>query len=176
MAPKRFNATLWIAQGCGIGRVPVAPGTFGSVLGVAWLALLLVPQNLWILLAGITGGFALSVYACGAAEKILQETDPGSVVLDEITAVPACALAWVGLEMYWTGRVPGPEVLFTRFNGLVAVGVFVGFRIFDIAKPWPVRGSQSLPGGWGITVDDFLAAVYVNLATVAIFGLRSLTA
>jgi phosphatidylglycerophosphatase A len=38
----------------------------------------------------------------------------------------------------------------------------VAFRFFDVLKPWPVRQSQSLPGGWGVTMDDMLAAVYVN--------------
>jgi phosphatidylglycerophosphatase A len=50
-------------------------------------------------------------------------------------------------------------------------GVFAAFRFFDIVKPWPVRQSQSLPGGWGITVDDVLAAGYVNVTILVIhFG------
>ena len=47
--------------------------------------------------------------------------------------------------------------------------LFVLFRLFDIAKPWPIRGSQSLPGGWGVTVDDLLAAAYVNVIVLAVF-------
>ena len=43
------------------------------------------------------------------------------------------------------------------------VAVFAAFRFFDVLKPWPVRQSQRLPGGWGVTMDDVLAALYVNL-------------
>jgi phosphatidylglycerophosphatase A len=65
------------------------------------------------------------------------------------------------------GAFPGQEQLFTGNGWWVVGGIFVAFRLFDIVKPWPVRGSQALPGGWGITVDDFLAAAYVNLVTLA---------
>jgi len=47
------------------------------------------------------------------------------------------------------------------------VAIFIIFRIFDVTKPWPVGGSQSLPGGWGITVDDVLAGLYVNVVVVS---------
>jgi phosphatidylglycerophosphatase A len=47
-------------------------------------------------------------------------------------------------------------------------GLFAAFRLFDIWKPWPVRQSQALPGGWGVTVDDFLAAIYVALAALPV--------
>ena len=50
--------------------------------------------------------------------------------------------------------------------------IFAAFRVFDVAKPWPVKQSQSLPGGWGVTVDDFLAAIYVALLTAGAWLLR----
>jgi phosphatidylglycerophosphatase A len=49
------------------------------------------------------------------------------------------------------------------------LGVFIAFRFFDVLKPWPARQSQSLPGGWGITVDDFLAAIYVNAVLLLVY-------
>ena len=49
-------------------------------------------------------------------------------------------------------------------------GVFGLFRLFDIWKPWPVRHSQRLPGGWGVVADDLLAAVWVNLVLLPILG------
>jgi phosphatidylglycerophosphatase A len=61
------NVLLWIAQGFGVGRVPFAPGTFGSVVGLLWFALLLLPQNLWVFVAGTLIGLALAVPVCGAA-------------------------------------------------------------------------------------------------------------
>jgi phosphatidylglycerophosphatase A len=48
-------------------------------------------------------------------------------------------------------------------HGLETAGIFLLFRLFDVLKPWPVAQSQSLYGGLGITIDDFLAAGYVNL-------------
>jgi phosphatidylglycerophosphatase A len=49
---------------------------------------------------------------------------------------------------------------------LSSIGIFALFRFFDILKPWPVRQSQKLPGGWGVTVDDVLAAGYVNIVAL----------
>ena len=86
---------LFLAQGLGIGRIPVAPGTFGSLLGLAWLALLLLPGNWWILGAGIALSTGLSVWLSGASEKILNQPDPGSVVIDEIIAIPFCFVGWL---------------------------------------------------------------------------------
>ena len=93
-------------------------------------------------------------------------------MLDEITALPVCFFALVGIRLCQTGQLPAPAYFFSRENWLLTLGVFAAFRFFDIAKPWPVRQSQSLPGGWGITVDDALAAVYVNLVVLAVCAVR----
>ena len=58
----------------------------------------------------------------------------------------------------------------------LTLGVFVAFRFFDVAKPWPVYQSQSLPGGWGVTIDDVLAAVYVNAVVLLVYGGKLLLA
>ena len=161
---------LFIAQGFGIGRVPIAPGTFGSVLGLFWFALLLLPGNIWLYLAGIIIGLALSVWLCDVGEKVLKAKDPGSVVFDEIAVIPICFLGWVAIQLCKTGAFPRPEFFFIGHNWLPTLGVFAAFRFFDVLKPWPVRQSQSLPGGWGVTIDDFLAALYVNLVVLAVYG------
>lgn len=161
---------LFIAQGFGIGRVPVAPGTFGSVLGMCWFALLLLLGNLWLFLLGTLVGLALSVWLCGFGEKALNAKDPGSVVFDEIGAIPVCFIGWVVLQLCKTGTFPSPQFFFSARNWLPTLGVFAAFRFFDVLKPWPVRQSQSLPGGWGVTVDDFLAALYVNALVLACCG------
>lgn len=153
---------LFVAQGFGSGRVGKAPGTFGSMVGVAWTALLIAPGNAWIFAVGVIAGLALSVWLCGEAERTLGR-DPGSVVLDEITAMPLCYLPW--LVQGWTaaGAGPTPAGFMGAWNGwLIPIG-FLLFRVFDIWKPCPVRGSQGLPGGWGVTVDDVLAAAYAAL-------------
>jgi len=154
---------LWIAQGFGIGRIPVGPGTFGSALGLLWFGLLLSSGNVWIYVFGTLLGFGISVWLCGAAEKILQKKDPSSVVLDEIAAIPVCFLGWIG--KWWMAHhdLPAIKSFFSQRTWYWTLLVFALFRIFDIAKPWPVRGSQALPGGWGVTIDDLLAAIYVVL-------------
>jgi len=152
---------LWLAQGLGVGRIPFAPGTFGSAVGLLWLLILMATGSFWLYLAGIIVGIMLSVWLCGVAEKILQQTDPSSVVLDEICAMPICFLAWVANDCFRKGRMPDPEAFFDSQNWIRTVLVFALFRSFDIVKPWPVRQSQKLRGGWGVTVDDVLAAVYV---------------
>jgi phosphatidylglycerophosphatase A len=159
---------LWLAQGFGIGRIPKAPGTFGSVVGLAWFALLLMTGNLSLYLIGCLIGLALSVWLCGAGEKILKAKDPGSVVFDEIAAIPICFLGWVIVHLRNTGAFPTPQSFFSKHNLLATLGVFVAFRLFDIWKPWPVRQSQSFPGGWGVTIDDALAAVYVNVVVLLV--------
>jgi len=161
---------LWIAQGFGVGRVPFAPGTFGSLIGLLWFILLLASANLIVVIAGLVAGVAISVWLCGAAELELRQADPPSVVLDEIVAIPVCFGAWIGMYYWKTGLLPPPGYFFSSKNWLLSLGVVALFRLFDIWKPWPVRQSQSLPGGWGVTVDDVLASVYVS-AVVLVIGI-----
>lgn len=161
---------VWLAQGFGLGLIPVGPGTFGCLIGVAWFLVLMSFGSLWFYAGGIVAGVLLSVWACGAAEKTLNQTDPGSVVLDEIVAVPLCFAAWVGSFYFNHGLMPPPDHFIGPDTWLVTLGVFAAFRLFDVAKPWPVRQSQKLPGGWGVTADDLLAAVYVNAATLVAFS------
>jgi|SRR6266850_5391323 len=161
-----------MAQGFGVGRIPFGPGTFGSVLGLGWSALLIGSGKLWIFIAGTMAGIALSVWLCGEGEKILKQKDPGSIVLDEIAAMPVCFAGWVWLQWRTAHLLPPIEKVFASWT--VVLFLFVAFRLFDIAKPWPIKQSQALPGGWGVTVDDLIAAIYVNvlLLIVAAAGMR----
>lgn len=159
---KAFSMIVWIAQGFGIGRLKPGPGTWGSLLGLGWFAALLATGSVAWFVIGAVAGVLASVWFCGAAEKILGQKDPGSVVLDEVAAIPFCFGAWVVTACLQSGRLPGPEHFFSAENWLKVVLVFGAFRFFDIVKPWPVHQSQSLPGGWGVTIDDLLAAGYVN--------------
>jgi phosphatidylglycerophosphatase A len=124
--------------------MPFAPGTFGTLGGVA-LGLVL-PGPLWLL-----GAVALLVLA-GAplarlAERVSGRADPGSFVLDEVAGY-LVALLWLPAG---------------HDRWLVLGLAFVAFRVFDIGKPWPVRGLERLPGGWGVMADDLAAGVYANL-------------
>jgi len=161
---------IWVAQGFGVGRSPIAPGTCGSVIGLLWFAGLLATGSFGFLCAGICISVVLSVWLCGAAEKLLKETDPASVVLDEIVAVPLCFAGWLIQAHTREGAMPPPERLLRADTWPLVVAVFLLFRVFDVLKPWPVGRSQAIPGGWGVTVDDLLAAVYVNLCVLGLLA------
>jgi phosphatidylglycerophosphatase A len=164
----RNGFILWLAQGFGIGRIPFAPGTFGTAVGLMWFWILLLPKSPLVFVLGILASIFISVWLCGAGEKILGQRDPGSIVMDEIIAVPICFGSWLAFLLFQKGFWPAPEYFFSEKNWLMTTGIFVLFRLFDVAKPWPVKQSQAFPGGWGVTVDDVLAAVYVNIVALVI--------
>lgn len=134
---------LFVATGCGLGMIPFAPGTFGSLLGLplAW-GIELLP--LWGRVAMPFVLFAIGVPVCAAGATILKLKDPGPVVFDEIAAFSVVYLA-----------VP--------MNLKTAIAGFVLFRIFDIVKPWPARQLERLPGGVGIMADDYAAGGYAGV-------------
>lgn len=167
---RRFSVRLFVAQGFGIGRIPFAPGTFGSFLGLLWFVMLVETGNFWAYLAACIEGIAFSIWLCDDAEKILGESDPGSVVLDEIIAIPICFLPWVASECWQRGALPEVSWFFTGQALWLTLGIVALFRVFDIWKPWPVRQIQRLPGGWGVTADDLFAALYVALITLPFIG------
>ncbi len=152
----RDRITLWLAQGLGIGRVPWAPGTFGSGLGFAFFLALLIPGNLPLFAAATLFSVFLAVLCAGDAERLLNQRDPGSVVIDEIIAIPICFCGWIAVD-----GLREPLWYLTDGNWKISLSILLAFRLFDIWKPSPIRESQRLPGGWGVTVDDVLAAVAV---------------
>src|SRR6185503_8487516 len=120
---------LWVAQGFGVGWVPLAPGTFGSLLGLVWFAMLVATGNFWAYLAGAIEGIAFSIWLCDDAEKILGEKDPGSVVLDEIIAIPFCFLPWVISAWLRHDRLPEVSFFFTGQALAITLGIVALFRV-----------------------------------------------
>ncbi len=161
---------VWIAEGFGVGRIPFGPGTFGSMAGLIWLALLVRTGSLAGFFIGLGLSLVVSVAVCGAAERITGRKDPGSVVLDEIVAVPICFVPWMLAEFSRLQAMPSAEYFFGPRTWWLTLLLFALFRLFDIWKPWPIRPSQNLPGGWGVTVDDVLAAVAV--AALSLLAVR----
>ena len=143
----------WIASGFGVGLVPRAPGTFGSLAALLpwwlWLRPLPLPIYLGVLLAA----FALGVWAGGWVIAKTRVEDPGVVVWDEFIG------QWIALLLAPTGL-------------WWIVGWFVLFRLFDIWKPWPVRwADRKLHGGFGAMADDVLAGLYALAVLQAIHAL-----
>jgi len=143
----------FFAFGFGAGLAPKAPGTFGSLVGIAaawWMLELPLAWRVAVVVAVI----AFGIWVCGESARRLGRHDDQRIVFDEIAGVLLTALAV-------------PE------KGLLAlVLVFVFFRFFDILKPWPIRDvDHSLGGGLGIMLDDLIAALY---AAVCVATLRAL--
>jgi len=132
---------MLIATGCYSGYLPKAPGTWGSLVGLL-LFYLLHSLSLPAYLAAVAGLFVVGSFAAGEAEKILDNRDPGIVVIDEIVGMLLTMLA-----------VPATP--------LAMLLGFVLFRFFDIVKPPPVNFfDQRFHGGLGIMLDDVVAGIY----------------
>lgn len=130
-----------IATGFGSGLAPRAPGTVGTAAALLpWLALRELP--LWGYLLALALAFALGVWAANRVIAKIRIEDPGLVVWDE----------FVGLWITLIAAPPGwPWML----------AGFVLFRVFDIAKPWPVSWADgNIKGGFGAMFDDALAGMY----------------
>jgi len=139
-----------VATGLGTGFAPIAPGTFGSALGLGlfWAAHRLPA---WAL---VVGAVAIALGGVAAGDRLARRMgieDPGRVVIDEVAGM------WVTL-------------LFLPFGWRTALVGFLAYRVMDVVKPWPARQMEDLPGGWGIMADDLMAGVYANLLVrVALF-------
>lgn len=151
LTPAQRRALLaspagWIACGFGSGLVPKAQGTFGSAAAILpWLLLraLSLPAYLLVVLAV----FALGVWACNVAGRLLGVDDHRSLVIDE----------FVG---QWVALLPA---LFAPW--WIVLAGFVLFRLFDVWKPWPIGWlDRRLKSGMGVMVDDVVAGVFAALA------------
>jgi phosphatidylglycerophosphatase A len=139
----------FFAFGFGSGLSRYAPGTAGTVAAVPFALLLkqLPGPVFWVALAAL---FFIGVYLCGAASRLLGRHDPGNIVWDEMVGF---WLTVALLPMTWSWWLAG----------------FAAFRLFDILKPWPIRWlDQRVPGGFGIMLDDAVAAVYALLILAAL--------
>lgn len=133
--------TGFLAFGLGSGLSPVAPGTAGSLAALV-PAIALVALPLWAGALIVALGFVLGCYLCGETSRQLGVHDHGGIVWDE----------FIGLWLV---------LLFLPFQPLWWLAGLALFRLFDILKPWPIRWlDRRVEGGFGIMVDDALAAVY----------------
>ena len=165
---------ILLARGGGLGLAPKAPGTVGTLGGFPLTALLLLPGNFWVYLAGCVALVPLTAWICGEAERILEREDPGEVVFDEIIAVPMCFLGVFALMTFQGEGMPTLEgLLGMQWAWAWALGGFGLFRLFDIWKPGPIDDAQSFPKGWGVTMDDVLAGLLTGVILGGVyFGLQ----
>lgn len=136
----------FLALGFGAGRVPVAPGTAGSLLGALlwWPCRGSLPLQVGLLAFWAVAGW----FACAEGERRWGH-DPGPVVVDEIAG------QWLALAVAQPAGWPG------------WLAAFLLFRLFDVWKPGPVDRLQRLPGAWGVLSDDLLAGLFAGALTLA---------
>lgn len=138
-----------LALGFGSGLAPVAPGTFGSLVGVG-AALALAPLGFAWQLGATLAAIVAGVWICGESARRLGVHDHPAIVWDEVAGMMLTMLAvpdaWWGTPL-----------------------AFVLFRLFDIAKPWPIREiDHGLGGGAGIMLDDVLAGLFAALGLTVV--------
>lgn len=138
------KTAFWIASGLGTGLLP-ASGTWGALLAFAVHNVLmpdLLTINHWMWCIGVVVLVsALGVWSADVTEKLTGKKDDSRVTIDEVAGY-FVAVMLLPAGFYYT------------------IPAFILCRIFDIIKPPPANGFQSLRGGWGIMIDDLIASVY----------------
>ena len=138
-----------LSTGFGLGLAPFAPGTFGTLLGVALdplLRLLAFPLRVSVVVALFLAG----IWICGKSAARLGVHDHPAIVWDEVVGYLAVMLV-------------------APAGWLWALAGFCVFRFFDIVKPWPIRDvDHAVEGGVGIMLDDLLAAGYGALVILVL--------
>ena len=142
---KLTNPIHFLAVGLGSGLSPIMPGTMGSLMAIPlWLLFWgLQPALYWVF---ILVTFVFGCYICQKTSDDTHTHDSGHIVWDEFVGM------WITLYF-----IP-------QFSILWVTIAFVAFRLFDMAKPWPIRWfDKRVPGGFGIMVDDVIAAIFSSL-------------
>ncbi len=189
-AKKPPRLALLVATGFGLGYLPLAPGTWGSLAGTAVAILLWWPafgftnhlaegayaagsrivKPPWLLnamfgflhlvLVGVT--VVTGVWSAGKAAKHFAQKDPQVVVIDEISGQLVTYLALAAIPL--AGEMGRPV---SDIGWKYLLAGFILFRVFDIWKPWPARQAEKLASGWGIMADDWVAGLYAGAGLLA---------
>jgi phosphatidylglycerophosphatase A len=183
---RKPRISLAIATALGLGYIPKAPGTFGSLAGVA-LAVLM--QRLFTAMGIDVPAFRITfsgtsvelpmvltvaivgVWTASRVEAYLGAKDPQIVVVDEVSGQYLALF----IGSHWpirttvdtlNGFVPLWNFASHLLNWKCLLAGFILFRVFDIWKPFPARQAESLPRGWGIMADDWIAGIYAGLGVM----------
>lgn len=126
-----------------IGLFPNAPGTWGSLAATVAAPWLFLPFPIWGRILILVSVLLVGTWACSRAETLMEQKDPGCVIVDELFG------QWLTL------------LFFSAMPLWMLAGAFFLFRIFDIFKPWPVKWAETaFPGGLGVMIDDGVAGLY----------------
>jgi phosphatidylglycerophosphatase A len=156
-----------LASCFGLGRLPLAPGTWASLPPAVIFALMwqfgISAVVISVVMAALAiVGSAVCIICAPAVIAATGEADPRGVVADEFAGqaltflvVPFLAIGTISTKQIWVAAALG----------------FLLFRLFDIVKPWPIRKAEKLPGGWGVLADDLLAGVNAAIVLLVCFKL-----
>ena len=149
---------------CGVGYLPLAPGTYGSLLAVGFYAFLattfgsfryaasfdspefLVAVIHAVILTALLLYILLGIWAASRSIELLGNTDAPQAVVDEVIG-QLIVFLFIPFTTSW----------------MLIAAAFLLFRLFDIWKPYPIDYLQELPGGIGVCADDMLAGVYAGV-------------
>ena len=147
--PYHFIATLG-----GIGLIPVAPGTFGSIF--AWVVFIFISHFINMIFLTIASLF-FAIWLCEKVTEDLIEKDHKAIVIDEL----------IGM---WISLIPVIYIASTQEDRTIyAVIALILFRFFDIAKPFPISYfDQKIKNGFGIVIDDCIAGIFAAIGATFI--------
>ncbi len=149
----------------GSGYLPIAPGTWGSAVGLIlylpmYFALSYKILNMLLAALSIAATF-IGIYLGRWAIESYKSNDPKQFVIDELVGM------WIAL----LGMPIVRDVTSLSSLAIILTTQFILFRMFDIIKPAPARQSESLPAGIGIMADDIIAGIYANIIGQILFRL-----
>ena len=141
MSTLTKNPVMFLAFGFGSGLAKYFPGTFGTLASVP-LYFLLAQLNLVTYALVVCAAFIAGVFICKYAARVMMVHDHRGIVWDEFVGF---WITMLGAPVHWLWVVLG----------------FIFFRIFDMAKPWPISWvDKRVHGGFGIMLDDVLAGIF----------------
>ena len=130
----------------GVGLLPFAPGTWGSVTALPLGYLIVSLGGVELLLIATAAMLILGTWASGVTSEQMGVHDPSLIVIDEVVG-------------QWLTLLVAPLNIFWYFVG------FILFRVFDIIKPWPISwADKNIKGGFGVMFDDLIAGIFAAMA------------
>jgi phosphatidylglycerophosphatase A len=157
---KKYDMKRLLASCFGLGWLPLAPGSWGSLPPTIIFGLLCYVHAPALLISIVMAALALygSIICIKFVPAVIAETgkpDPGEVVADEIAGQ---AITFLATPFFLAvGTASARQVLATTILG------FLLFRAFDAIKPWPIHKLEKLREGWGVLVNDLMASVYAAI-------------
>jgi phosphatidylglycerophosphatase A len=160
----------------GVGYIPLAPGTWGSAVGVLiYLLLCQIEINsivyfssegwrveqisAWIYAVNsllLLLFCLLGIWATNRATRLFANKDPQQAVVDEVIG-QLITFLFIPFGIHWS----------------FILGGFLLFRLFDIWKPYPIDSLQNLPTGLGVCADDILAGIYAGICLAIAYAIYS---